>query len=123
MARNPRVLHTQQVHYFRKRVTYNEAGIAAGVYIGTVPAGAMLVALNVRVTTAFNGTSPALNVGTTPTGVEVFTDAAGAGARSPTIPNLAFANDTDLYVSSAATGAPTTGLGDVLIAYAPNNDQ
>lgn len=123
MARAPRVLHTQQTHYFRKRVAYNDPSIAAGVYFGTIPAGGMLVGLNVRVTTAFNGTSPALNVGTTPTGVEVFTDAGTAGARSPTIPNLTFANDTDLYVSSAGTGAVTTGLGDVVVEYIPNNDQ
>ena len=28
--------------YFRKRVNYNDAGIASGVYVGTVPAGAII---------------------------------------------------------------------------------
>jgi hypothetical protein len=118
-----RLLHTQQLHYFRKRVNYNDPGIAAGVQFGTLPAGAMLALLNVRVNTAFNGTGPALNVGTTALGTQIFTDAATAGARSPTIPNLAFAVDTDLYVSSVATGGPTTGQADILIGFAPNNDQ
>jgi hypothetical protein len=92
------LLHTQQVHYFRKRVNFNDVGIAAGVLFGTLPAGAMLVQLNVRVNTAFNaGTTNALNVGTTATGTQIFTDAATAGARSPAVPNLIVrGTDTDL---------------------------
>jgi hypothetical protein len=85
----PRVLHTQQVHYFRKRVNYNDVGIAAGVLFGTLPAGAMLTNLNVRVNTAFNaGTTNALNVGTTAGGTQIFTDAATAGARSRRSPTF-----------------------------------
>jgi hypothetical protein len=120
-----RLLHTQQIHYFRKRVNYNDSGIAAGVLMGTLPAGAMITNLNVRVNTAFNaGTTNALNVGTTAGGTQVFTDAATAGARSPAIPNLSFATDTDLYASYAQTGgAATAGQADIIISYAPNNDQ
>lgn len=120
-----RLLHTQQVHYFRKRVNYNDNSIGAGVFFGTLPAGAMLVGLNVRVNTAFNaGTTNALNVGTTALGTQIFTDAATAGARSPAIPNLSFATDTDLFVSYAQTGtAATAGQADIVISYAPNNDQ
>ena len=60
-----RELHTQQVHYLRKRVNYNDASIGSGVVMGTLPAGAMIVSQNVRVSTAFNaGTTNALNVGT-----------------------------------------------------------
>jgi hypothetical protein len=118
-----RLLHTQQVHYLRKRVNYNDRGIASGVYMGTLPAGAMIVMQNVRVSTAFNGTGPAINVGITPLGSELFTDAATAGARSPTIPNISFAADTDIFVSSPATAGPTAGVGDVIIGFVPNNDQ
>ena len=120
-----RILHHQQFHYFRKRVNFNDAGIGAGVYIGTLPAGAMLTSLNVRVNTAFNaGTTNALNAGTTATGTQIFTDAATAGARTPAVPNLSFATDTDLFVSYAQTGtAATTGQADIVIGYAPNNDQ
>jgi hypothetical protein len=120
-----RILHTQQVHYFRKRVNWNDSGIAAGVQFGTMPAGAMITNLSVRVNTAFNaGTTNALNVGTTAGGTQVFTDAATAGARSPAIPNLSFATDTDLYASYAQTGgAATAGQADIVISYAPNNDQ
>lgn len=119
-----RLLHTQQVHYFRKRVNYNDAGIAGGVVFATLPAGAMLVMQNVRVNTAFNaGTTNALNVGTTAGGTQLFTDAATLGARSPTIVNLSFATDTDLFVAYAQTGAvATAGQADIVIGFVPNND-
>jgi hypothetical protein len=115
----------QQVHYFRKRVNYNDSAIAAGVLFGTMPAGAMITDLDIRVTTAFNaGTTNAINVGTTAGGTQIFTDAATVGHRQPTIPNISFAVDTDLFVQYAQTGtAATTGLADFVIGYAPNNDQ
>jgi hypothetical protein len=121
----PRLLHTQQTHFFRKRVNYNDSGIAAGVLLGTLPAGAMIVALNVRVNTAFNaGTTNALNSGTTGNGTQIFTDVATAGARSPAVPNLSFAVDTDIFMSYAQTGgAATTGQADVVLQYVPNTDQ
>lgn len=120
-----RLLHTQQQHYFRKRVNYNDTGIAAGVYFGTLPAGAMIVNQSVRVNTAFNAaTTNALNVGTTAGGTQLFTDVATAGARQPAIANLSFAVDTDLFVQYAQTGAvATAGQADIVIGYAPNNDQ
>lgn len=120
-----RLLHTQQVHYFRKRVNWNDAAIGVGVQFGTMPAGGMIVTQNVRVNTAFNaGTTNALNVGTAAGGAQVFTDAATAGARQPAIANLSFAVDTDLYVQYAQTGgAATAGQADIVIGYAPNNDQ
>jgi hypothetical protein len=124
MAGPARQLHTQQVHYLRKRVNYNDSAIATGVVMGTLPAGAMIVSQNVRVPTAFNaGTTNALNVGTAAAGTQVFTDAATAGARSPTIANLSFASDQDLYVTYAQTGtAATAGVADIVIGYVPNND-
>lgn len=124
MAGIPRIIHTQQIHYYRKRVNYNDAGIGAGVVFCTMPAGAMIVSQNVRVNTAFNaGTSNALNVGTTALGTQVFTDAATAGARSPAIANLSFAVDTDLFVSYAQTGTvATAGQADIVLGYVPNFD-
>jgi hypothetical protein len=125
MAGQARQLHTQQVHYLRKRVNYNDTLIATGVVFGTLPSGAVLVSQNVRCSTAFNaGTTNALNIGTTAGGTQLFTDAATAGARSPTIANLTFAADTDLYIQYAQTGgAATAGVADIVIGYAPNNDK
>lgn len=120
-----RLTHMQVIHYFRKRVNYNDTGIAAGVFVGTLPAGAQLTQLAVRVNTAFNaGTTNALNCGTTALGTQIFTDAATAGARFPTVPNLSFATDTDFYVSYAQTGTvATAGQADIVVSYAVNNDQ
>ncbi len=119
-----RQLHTQQTHYIRKRVNYNDSAIGTGVAFGTLPAGAMIVSQNVRVSTAFNaGTTNALNVGTAAGGTQLFTDAATAGARSPTIANLSFASDTDLFVQFAQTGtAASAGIADIVIGFVPNND-
>lgn len=124
MAGPARQLHTQQIHYIRKRVNWNDSAIGTGVVFGTLPAGAMIVSQNVRVNTAFNaGTTNALNVGTAAGGTQLFTDAATAGARQPTIANLSFASDTDLYVQFAQTGtAASAGQADIVIGYCPNND-
>lgn len=120
-----RILHNQQIHFFRKRVNWNDSGIAVGVIFGTLPAGALLVLQSVRVNTAFNaGTTNALNVGTTAGGAQLFTDAATAGHRTPAVANLSFAVDTDLFVQYAQTGAAATaGQADIAIAYIPNTDQ
>lgn len=120
-----RIHHYQMSHFFRKRVNYNDVGVAAGVFFGTLPAGAMIIGLHCRVNTAFNaGTTNALNVGTTAGGTQIFTDAATAGHRLPTIPNLQFATDTDMFVQYVQTGtAATAGQADIVVAYAPNNDQ
>jgi hypothetical protein len=124
MAGPARQLHTQQIHYLRKRVNYNDSAIGTGVVMGTLPAGAMIVSQDVRCSTAFNaGTTNALNVGTAAGGTQLFTDAATAGARQPTKANLSFASDTDVYVQYAQTGgAATTGVADIVIGYVPNND-
>lgn len=125
MAGIPRLTQYQMVHCFRKRVNWNDSNIAAGVLMGTLPAGAQLVLQAVRVNTAFNaGTTNALNVGTTAGGTQLFTDAATAGARSPAIANLSFAVDTDIFVAYAQTGgAATAGQADIVIGFMPNNDQ
>lgn len=124
MAGPARQLHTQQTHYIRKRVNWNDSNIGTGVIFGTLPAGAVIVGQYVRGNTAFNaGTTNALNVGTAAGGTQLFTDAATAGARAPTIANLSFASDTDLFVQYAQTGgAATAGQADIVILYAPNND-
>jgi hypothetical protein len=126
MAQPNRELHTQQIMYIRKTVNWNDANIATGVPSSfSIPAGAMVVLQSVRVRTAFNaGTTNALNVGTAAGGTQFFTDAATAGARQPTIANLTFATDTDVFYQYAQTGgAATAGVADIVIGYVPNNDQ
>lgn len=119
-----RATQFQLVHYLRKTVNWNDAGIAGGVVMGTLPKGALIITQRTDVPTAFNaGTTNALNVGITATGTEIFTDAATAGARQPTIAAVRFAADTDLFVSYAQTGtAATAGKGTVVIGFVLDND-
>jgi hypothetical protein len=130
MAGTARQSHMQVVHYLRKRVNFNDSGVATGVLVGTLPAGAQITDVTVNVTTAFNAvTTNVVNVGTTTTGAEVAASAqviAGTpGVKKPT----AFyslgvmAADTDIWVSYTQTGtAATTGVGYVIVNYVPNND-
>jgi hypothetical protein len=125
MAGTARQTHMQQVHYLRKRINYNDAGVATGVYAGTLPAGAIMTDVTGLIATAFGGT-PLLNVGTTPTGAEIAATAqlvpGTAGQKKPTAYQALgpMAADQDVWVSlSGATGA---GIGYVLISFIPNND-
>ena len=133
-APNPRTFHTQQIHYLRKLVNFNDAGIAAGVKMGTLPAGAVLVSSHVHVTTAFNaGTTNVLTVGTQATLTEIINNAASipgtAGVKLNIAPNAApflvdLAADNDVYVSYTQTGtAASAGRAVITIEFAVNNDQ
>ena len=130
MAGTARQLHMQQTHYLRKRVNFNDAGVATGNLVGTMPAGAQIVDVTVNITTAFNAVSTnVINVGTTTVGAEVAASAqviAGTpGVKKPTAYYSlgVMAADTDIWVSYTQTGtAATTGIGYVIVQYVPNND-
>lgn len=128
-----RTLHTQQTHYLRKLVNFNDAGIAAGVLVGTVPAGAIIIDAQVLVTTVFNAaTTNNLLVGTTAGGSNVFAAADSAAGVlglkrlvSATIGVAALvAVDQAIYVAFTQTGAAaTTGVAYVVVEYVVNNDK
>jgi hypothetical protein len=130
MAGTARQSHEQQVHYLRKRVNYNDAGVATGVYAGTLPAGAIIIGHKVLIATAFNAaTTNVMNVGTTATGAEVGASAeilaGAAGQKSPTAYTSlgAMAADQDIWVSYTQTGtAASAGVAYVIVTYVPNND-
>lgn len=130
----PRAYQHQMVHYLRKLVNYNDSGIASGVYMGTLPAGAVILpfASTIAVTTAFNaGTTNNLLVGKTAAGndyVATADSAAGsAGVKTfalATVTTGAYVSaDQDVYVAYTQTGtAATAGVAYVVLAYAVNND-
>lgn len=130
MAGIARLTQYQMPHSLRKRVNYNDAGVASGVLVGTVPAGSIITACKVVIDTAFNaGTTNVLQVGTTATGAQIAssTDTASgtAGQKTATALNSlsAVAADTDIWVNYAQTGtAATTGLAYVVVTFHPNND-
>jgi len=127
---NARQYELQATHYLRRTVNYNDAGVAAGLLIGTVPAGAKLSNVKVWVDTAFNAaTTNVLVAGTTGTGtnlvaasdvtegtIGVYTPANAANQGL----GLVFAADTDLFVSYTQSGtAATAGVATIVVEYVP----
>lgn len=117
----------QHVHYIARTLNYSDAGLAAGVVVGVLPAGAMPGTTKVFTTTAWNGTvSVALSVGTTATGTQYInaTDVRTAAARVDTVVPIAscgpLAADTTIYASVALGGtAGSAGVSTVVVTYEP----
>ena len=124
----------QLVHYMRKGIAYNTTGIGttATVKIGTLPAGAIVEKVQVKVTTAFDaGTTNQLDVGISGNddnlvdydGSDVDLTATGStfvwrGADET------FSSDTAIYVKYTETGtAATAGAAEIIVFYTVDNDQ
>jgi len=115
-------------HQISRTVNYNDAGITAGVQIGTLPAGAVLKETMIITDTAFNGTtSVTLSVGTTATGTDLInaTDVRTAAARVDTVVPVAKAGPLaadQAYYASVAFGGTTgsAGRSTIVITYHPN---
>ena len=126
-----RELSFQAVHYFRRTIAYNTTDIATGVSLGVLPAGAQILQNLAIVKTAFNGTDPALTVGTNSSaynniktdGGETTTAAAIATAAA----FLTFTQDTEVFIkfenASTTATAASAGSATVVLSYVPNNDQ
>jgi hypothetical protein len=128
---NPRQFHLQAVHFFRKTVNYNDTGVSTGIFMGTLPSGALIVDVVADVRTAFNaGSGNSLSVGVTST---AYTDimatadvtlATTGGYRGAILAAAdRMATDTDLYVRYTQTGSTASaGVVDVAVMFLPNND-
>lgn len=124
----PARINTPQVpDFLRRRVRFDTVGAAGGIPVGTLPAGARLLAVNVYIDTAFNaGTTNTLNIGTTATGSEVLPSATvapgttGFKTAGAAVLATAFPTDTTIYASFVQAGtAATAGLADIVIHYVP----
>lgn len=124
---------TQQVHYLRKMVNYNDSGIASGVKMGILPKDSIIVDSTIVVTTAFNAaTTNNLLVGTTAGGNNIWAtadSAAGSTGYKKVVAATIGTNagpmsaDRDIYVSYTQTGtAATAGVAYVYIGFIVNND-
>ena len=110
----------QQMQYVSGRHVLTGADTPAATKIGTVPAGAVIVAVHSKVVTAVSGGTPVLGVGTTAATVgtngtvqNVMAEAAGSETVVPLAALvMPLAANTDIYVGT--TGAATAG--DVIIA-------
>lgn len=112
----------QEVHYVRASVTF-----ANGTFVmpASIPAGAIITAALVLVTTAFSA-GASLVVGSAPGGNDILaaadTAVTAAGAKRPDAATLkgALAADTTLYGTIA--GAPAAGAATLVFFFVPNND-
>lgn len=123
-----RQFQSQQTHYLRKGVTFADNGTA--VDLGIIPAGSLIKKdqSGVHVTTAFNaGTSNTLNVGTSADD-NLFGTLLALGTTTfvpldEAVGGYLVTADTTLTATVVLTGtAATTGAGEVVIEYIPDND-
>lgn len=128
----PRLHVTHQMPYFRATVAFDtlNIGTAGKVPLGTLPAGAIVTGMLVKVTTAFNAaTTNVLTVGTAADASAVI----GAGDVDETTvgTTLTFAGvgykasvATPLFIKYAQTGtAATAGAADIILMFCPDNDR
>lgn len=118
-----RVYHTNQTHYFRKRIIFSDTVVTLGV----IPAGAIVINAGVVVTTAFNaGTTNVLDIGTSGDDDGFATDLALGTIGRIAADELATSNDlystsdVTLTATYAQTGtAATAGKGFVFVEFIP----
>lgn len=120
-----RQFHTQQVHFLRTLINYNDAD-ALTRNIGTIPAGSNLLRINTCVSTAQNaGTTNTISVGTSSGGTDLV-NAAAAGSVTANVVTQApsgkslLASDTTIWATLTQSGtAATAGVVEVTIEYVP----
>jgi hypothetical protein len=121
--------HQNLVHFLRKEVNYNDPGIAAGVVIGRLPAGAQITQALARVKTTFNaGTTNVLTVGTNAGsydnifGASDIAEGSASNTVAPTANLQEASNEADVCVKYTQTGtAAVQGKAVIHIAYTVNN--
>ena len=139
-----RVNSTQQTSYYRITVNFNDAGISTGQRFGQLLKNTYISKVGCNTTTAFNGTTNTLQIGTsavqaasssvnwgvvnaTATGVNMLIAQTGLQDVSPTNSQtlgvqVTSANDVDLWARYVSTGTPTAGAVTCVIEFIPNND-
>lgn len=124
-----RELPFQAIHYLRRTVAYNTSGIGSGVSLGVLPAGAQIIQNLTAPKTAFNGTTPALTVGTNSTSYNNIKADGGETTTNAIVDTkgaiLAFTQDTEVFIKFAngATTAASAGSATIVLAFVPDNDQ
>jgi hypothetical protein len=116
----------QTVGFLRKTVNYNDTGVATGVLMGYLPAGAHILYCSVHVRTAFNaGTTNVLTVGTAGgsnadiAGAATVTEGTPGYYGGVPVADIAYpTGDLAIYAQYTQTGtAATTGKADCVVAY------
>jgi hypothetical protein len=124
-ASKARQFHTQQTHFLRGLMNFNDPDIA-GRKLGTVPVGSNILSCKTCASTANNaGTSATLSVGFSAGGTDLV-NATNVAAATGIVNTLApsgkslLGSDTDIYMSLAMAGtAATTGVCEAIVEYVP----
>lgn len=129
MTTPARIYHTQQTHFLRKSISFEDIG--STVDLGVVPAGAIVINAGVVVSTAFDsGSTDVLDIGTSSDTDGFATDLSLQTAGRIAADELATSNDLGPYAADttlqcvlAATGtAATAGSAEVFVEYIPDTD-
>lgn len=123
---------TQQVHYYRVTVNFNDPNISTAQQFGTLPAASFIDDVKCEVVTVFNaGTTNVFTLGTTLANANEIVSAADLNEAATGVTgitrgqgrSLTATGDTSLYAKYTQTGgAATTGQVICKITYIPNND-
>jgi len=131
-----RVFSTQQVHYYRLSINFNDPNISTAQKFGAIGQNAFIENVECEVVTAFNaGTTNNLTLGTTTNANEIVAaaDLPGGGTSSISTGvtrvtrgfgrSLTASGDTTLFAKYTQTGtAATTGQAICVVTYLPAND-
>ena len=121
-----RKYHTQQIHYLRKSISFEDAGTV--VPIGILPAGAVIhqAMSGVSVNVAFDGdTTNTLDIGVAGTAAKYASALAlgtiGFIANDAVVSNM-IPDDIELIATVVSTAAAAAGQGVICIAFTVDND-
>ena len=139
-----RVNSTQQTSYYRITVNFNDPNISTGQKFGQLLKNTYISKLACNTTTAFNGTTNTLQLGSstvgaaatsvnwgvanaTEGGTNMLIGTAGYQEASPTNSttlgvSITSQSDVDLWARYVSTGTPTAGAVSCVIEFIPNND-
>ena len=114
----------QVMSYLRAPIVFGD-GVGGIVQVGTLPAGSIVLRTYVVITTAFNGTTNTIKIGTVAsdasygTGISTATAGLIAGGSLATATNICPTVDTPVIATHATTVAATAGAGFVVVEYLP----
>ena len=115
----------QVMSYLRAPIVFGD-GVGGIVQVGTLPAGSIVLRTYVVITTAFNGTTNTIKIGTVASdasyGTGISTATAGVitgGTALATATTATPTVDTPVIATHATTVAGTAGAGYVIVEYLP----
>ena len=127
-TKTARQFKSQQIHYLRKSITFADNGLT--VEVGVLPAGAQILKpiSGVAVNVAFNGGSTnTLDIGaSTDAGPDNFATLLALGTIGfiplDEVVSGLLAVDTIISAKVVSTASASTGQGEIIIAFIPDND-